>query len=398
MCSIFRQASQEIIGFHSCRVKEDGKMAYIMFAVMLLMLLGTYLFFLIRRLLKFYGADVKKKGILAVNIVLAATTAFFCLNLFRTSSVMLLHTVIFFFLTDVAAFLVRKLYRKKEYGRAYTVCRTFYQCGIIPVLLTAVVFVYGWLNMNQIRQTYYQVKTEKEIGEYRIALLTDIHYDSVQDTEVLKEKMNEVNQQDPDIIILGGDIVEESTSKEKMQEVFQMLGSLNNKYGVYYVYGNHDRQPYTNHRTYTDVELVQAIEAGGIQILEDSYTEIGEDIILAGRGDAAWGATKQRASSKEILLGADRKKYIIMADHQPIEAAENAAQGVDLELSGHTHAGQIWPMGLVSEFMGALNYGMYQEGDCKIIVSSGAAGWAYTVRTGEHCEYVLIDLMNEKIS
>ena len=79
--------------------------------------------------------------------------------------------------------------------------------------------------------------------------------------------------------------------------------------------------------------------------------------------------------------------------YQPIKAEENAAQGVDLELSGHTHAGQIWPMGLVTEFFGALNYGLYQEENCKVIVSSGTAGWAYTVRTGEHCEYVLIDLI-----
>lgn len=366
---------------------------YIILAIAFLLLLGTYQFITIRRLLKFYGADVKKKGVLAVNICLTAILVFLCLNLFRTRGVMLLHMTCFFFLTDVAAFLVRRFNRKKEHGRAYIRLKILYQCGVVPVLLTAVVFVYGWLNMNQIRQTYYQVKTEKAVGNYRIALLTDIHYDSVQDTEVLKGKIDEIDQQEPDIVILGGDIVEEGTSKEKMQEVFQMLGSLNNKYGVYYVYGNHDRQPYTRHRTFSDAELEEAVLAGGISILEDSYTEIGEDLILAGRGDAAWGATRQRASSEEILRGADHEKYIIMADHQPIEAAENAAQGVDLELSGHTHAGQIWPMGLLTEWAGALNYGMYQEGNCNVIVSSGVAGWAYTVRTGEHCEYVIVDVV-----
>lgn len=370
-------------------------MAYIIFAIALLLLLGTYQFITIRRLLKFYGADVKKKGILAVNICLTAILVFLSFNLFWTRGVMLLYMTCFFFLTDVAAFLVKKLNRKKEHGRLYSRFKRLYQCGVVPVLLTAAVFIYGWLNMNQIRQTYYQVKTEKAVGNYRIALLTDIHYDSVQDVEVLKGKMAEINQQEPDIVILGGDIVEEDTSKEKMQEVFQMLGGLNNKYGVYFVYGNHDRQPYTRHRTFSDTELEQAVLAGGISILEDSYTEIGEDLILAGRGDAAWGVTRQRASSEEILRDADREKYIIMVDHQPIEAAENAAQGVDLELSGHTHAGQIWPMGLLTEWMGALNYGMYQEGSCRVIVSSGVAGWAYTVRTGEHCEYVMIDVVGE---
>ncbi len=368
-------------------------MAYIILAVAVVLLLGTYLFFIIRRLLKFYGADVKKKGIMAVNICLAVIVTFLCLNLFRTSAVMLLHTVFFFLLTDSAAFLTKKINRKKEHGRGYVFCKKIYQSGGIPVIFAAAVFVYGTLNMGQIKQTYYQVKTPKAAKAYRIALFTDVHYDSVQDAEILKGKLDEINQQKPDIIVLGGDIVEEGTSKEKMQEVFQIFGGLSNQYGVYFVYGNHDRQPYTKRRTYTDAELVRAVEAGGIQILEDSYVEIGEDLILAGRGDAAWGATKKRASSGEILRGADREKYIIMVDHQPIKAEENAAQGVDLELSGHTHAGQIWPMGRVTEFFGALNYGMYQEENCKVIVSSGTAGWAYTVRTGEHCEYVLIDLI-----
>ncbi len=84
-----------------------------------------------------------------------------------------------------------------------------------------------------------------------------------------------------------------------------------------------------------------------------------------------------------------------MADHQPIESEENDAQGVDLQLSGHTHAGQIWPTGVLSELLGALNYGQYRTGGCDVIVSSGIAGWAYAMRTGEHCEYVVVDLKAE---
>ena len=62
---------------------------------------------------------------------------------------------------------------------------------------------------------------------------------------------------------------------------------------------------------------------------------------------------------------------------------------IDLELSGHTHAGQIWPIGHFTEMAGQLNYGLYQRGSCKVIVSSGEAGWGYSMRTQEHCEYVI---------
>ena len=111
---------------------------------------------------------------------------------------------------------------------------------------------------------------------------------------------------------------------------------------------------------------------------------------MAGREDAA--RISGRVSSKELLRGADQNRFIIVADHQPIEAEENAAEGADLQLSGHTHAGQIFPVGHFTEFFGGLNYGEYQEGGCKVIVSSGATGWGFPIRTQGNCEYVVIHL------
>lgn len=246
--------------------------------------------------------------------------------------------------------------------------------------------------MNHVLKTEYLLETEKNLGNYKVVLITDTHYGTIQDTEVLKNKIEEINMQNPDIVVLGGDIVEEGTSKEQMQEVFQVLGGITNHYGIYYVYGNHDRQPYTQNRSFTNEELEHAITENGIVILEDDYVEIRDDLVIAGRGDAAWGNVSGRASTEEILDGIDREKYIILADHQPVEAEENSEQGVDLEISGHTHAGQVWPVGILSELAGILNYGEYQEGACKVIVSSGFTGWGYPIRTEEHCEYVVINI------
>lgn len=120
--------------------------------------------------------------------------------------------------------------------------------------------------------------------------------------------------------------------------------------------------------------------------------EIGNDLILSGRADAAWGNTSGRLSTQELLQGADRDKFLIVVDHQPVGAEENDAQGVDLELSGHTHAGQIWPVGVFTEWTGGLNYGEYYVGGCEVIVSSGFTGWGYPIRTQGHCEYVLITI------
>lgn len=247
--------------------------------------------------------------------------------------------------------------------------------------------------MGHAVRTEYSVETGKELGEaYKLVLITDTHYGTIQSKDVLKEKVEEISREEPDLVVLAGDIVEEDTSKEDMEEVFQVLGSIESRYGVYYVYGNHDRQPYTDKPTYADSELAESVRKNGITILEDQAVELGEDLLLAGRADAAWGNISGRASPEELLKDADRDRFVIMADHQPVEAEENAAAGVDLLISGHTHAGQMWPIGVFSELFGTLNYGEYQEGDCRVIVSSGFTGWGYPFRTEEHCEYVVVEL------
>ncbi len=367
----------------------------IFLAIALLIALATawYSFYRIRRFLVFYGADGQKRSVKVISAILASVLALSCMNLWNTSAVVIIHFVVSLLVLDIVAWVCRKvLYQEHGGARGYLLCKKVYESGVLSLLILAVIFGYGYYNMNHIVETRYQIQTEKKVGRYRIALLTDIHYDTVQDTEVLTDKLQEISASRPDFVVLGGDIVEEGTSKEKMREVFELLGGIENRYGIYFVYGNHDRQPYTEKRSYTDEELEQAVTGNGIRILEDSFCEIGDDLVLAGRADAALMTETHRASTEEILRGVDRSKFIVMVDHQPIQAEENEEQGVDLELSGHTHAGQIFPVGYVTEWFGGLNYGAYQEENCRVIVSSGIAGWRYSIRTGKHCEYVLIDI------
>lgn len=357
---------------------------------MIELLLGIYSYFYIRRVMKFCGADEKRTSLRILAAALALIPVLGCVNFWSITAVLVLHFIGFGVVLDIVVIFRRHFLKKWKAGRLDTICGKLYGYGVLPVIVTAILLTYGHANMQNAVKTEYEAETEKNIDDYRIVLLTDIHYGTIQDTEILKDKIKEISGQRPDIVVLGGDIVEEGTSKEKMKEVFRVLGGIEARYGIYYVYGNHDRQPYTQNRSYTDEELKVAITENQIEILEDDYVEIHEDLILAGRGDAAWGNISGRASVKELLRVADREKYIVVADHQPIEAEENSAQGVDLVLSGHTHAGQIWPVGVVSELIGILNYGEYNVNDCKVIVSSGFTGWGYPVRTEKHCEYVVI--------
>ncbi|MDE7297756.1 MAG: metallophosphoesterase [Lachnospiraceae bacterium] len=352
---------------------------------------GAYSFFCIRRLLEFY-LKISKKWRNVISALGAVLLLRGCINLWRLPAVISLHILAFFLVFDLLAVFVRRLWRKHgDPARpAYRRCRILYRSGALALLGSALLLGYGAYNMRHIVSTEYKISTQKPIGSYHIILITDTHYDTIQDTSLLKEKAEEISGLHPDIVILGGDIVEEGTSKESMQEVFRVLGGIKSTYGTYYVYGNHDLQPYSGTKQYSREELEAAARAGGVRILRDESVEFGGELILAGRDDAAWEGNSGRASSAEILSGADRGKYIILVDHQPRDFEGNEVAGVDLMLSGHTHAGQVWPAGTILELLGNYNYGLYRQGSSTLIVSSGFTGWGYPLRTQANCEYVQI--------
>ncbi len=369
-------------------------MGYLVFRALPAVFAGAYSYFYFRRILDFCRMDMKTWGAKSLNVALALTLAALSSNFWSVRAMLILHVLAVSFALDLAAGVFRIVFRnRKAENRFFKMAGKIYCCGLLPVAVTAVMLGYGFFNMNRAVRTEYQIETGRGLEQsYKLVLITDTHYGTIQSTGLLKEKAEEISAEKPDIVVLGGDIVEENTSKEEMEEVFQIFGSIESRYGIYYVYGNHDRQPYTEEPTYADSELAEAIRRNGIVILEDKAVTVGNDLLLAGRKDAAWGNVSGRASAEEILEDTDRDRFIIMADHQPVEGEENAEAGVDLLISGHTHAGQMWPIGMFSEWFGTLNYGEYQEGDCKIIVSSGFTGWGYPFRTEKHCEYVVISL------
>ena len=321
-----------------------------------------------------------------ISIILAVAIAIGCVNVWTSAAMLVLTFTVCIILSDLAGAVIRLVAKKNLQVFVY---------GIPGVLAAICLLAYGAWNMTQVRQTEYTVSSAKLDQSYDVVLITDTHYDTIQSTEILKGKIEEINELKPDIVILGGDIVEEDTSGESMREAFSVLGELEARYGVYYVFGNHDRQNYRQDKTYTIDELEQEIEGNGITILKDTFVNIGDDLILAGRDDAAWGNTSGRASISDVLKDADHSKFLLTADHQPIEHDEEEKAGVDLVVSGHTHGGQIFPIGIISELTGTLNYGTYFFGNTEFIVSSGFTGWGYPIRTEEHCEYVRIHLTAE---
>ena len=353
----------------------------------LLMVAGVYLYVYLKRTAAFWKLNVQNKAVKILLALSAAGLAISAMNIWAIPALVVLYLTVSCLCMELIQGLVRLFTQKPP-----VVWSHLYRCGLVPVAAMLLILGLGYVNMHHIVETSYTLTTDKIAGSYRVALLTDLHFGTSMNTVKLQEICDRIDARSPDIVILGGDIVDEHTTLTEMQDCMRILGSMDSPYGVFYIMGNHDKSRYTDKPHYSKPQLLEAIETGGITLLADRVQNIGPDLTLIGRDDAAYALNGDtRKSSAELLEQVDAGRFMLLLDHQPLDVEENSRLGYDLQLSGHTHGGQIWPVGLINLFSG-LNYGHDQIGDFDVIVSSGLAGWGYPIKTQGKAEYVLIDL------
>lgn len=365
---------------------------YLFIGVMFGIVIGAYAYFRVRYSLK--DSKMSKNKKLAINIIIPVL-AFLCsLNIWSNAAILTLYLFFSSLIADVIMLMWKYLLK----ARHLNFIPKYHKKGVIAFIIFLVIIIGSVYGMNHIELTQYNLTTDKIDNEsYSIVWVSDIHYGTVQNPQLVKESISKINDLKPDIVVLGGDIVDERTSKEDMNEVFRQLGEINSTYGTYYVFGNHDTQPsstdYENgNRTFSDDELEKAITGNGIRILNDEKTQINGDIVLVGRSDPKWEDAVDRIDLVDILNESDRSRYVVVLDHQPVEYEQNSRQGADLQISGHTHGGQMFPFAIMEELMGHLIYGEYHFGNMEQIVSSGLTGWGWPMRNEAKCEYVLINI------
>lgn len=271
--------------------------------------------------------------------------------------------------------------------------RKFEIAKAVSLLFGILFFVYGTVNMQTVLPNYHTYASDKLTAEHKIIFAADIHIGSAQPLSVIEEEVENMVQEEPECIILGGDITDDYTTREEMQQAFEIFGKAG--VPVYYLYGNHDRQKhaeYAHGLQFTAEELEKAITDNGIIILKDEYAELAPDLMLLGREDISEGGSRAKA---ETLKNPSPEKYLIVADHQPFEFKYNLVTGCDLQLSGHTHAGQLFPLKAMYSVIGYA-YGDFYEDGAVMNVSAGACGWRVPFRTEKHCFYEVITLKPEK--
>lgn len=355
----------------------------------LLAVAALYLYVYFRRAAAFWGLNVKKWPVKLVLILLAAGLAASAYNIWEIPALVVLYLTISCLCMELLQGIIRLLTKGKP-----VIWDKFYRCGLIPVLSMLAILGIGYGNMHHIVETPYTIASEKLDGNYRVALLSDIHFGTTMDANTLREITKRIGAQKPDIVILDGDIVDEHTTRQEMQDCMRILGQMEQTHGIFFIMGNHDKSRYTDAPLYTTDQLLSAINHAGMTLLTDSVHEIGSDLALIGRDDAAYPLNGgERMPSGQLLEQTQTSRFLLLLDHQPLDVEENSRLGVDLQLSGHTHGGQIWPVGLINRLTG-LNYGYSRSGGLEVIVSSGLAGWGYPIKTQGKAEYVILDLVS----
>ena len=307
---------------------------------------------------------------------------YFTMNLMN-AMVCVVHLVVFWLICDLVALIARKVRHKKK-GK--------YFAGAIALLLCVLYLAVGWYLDHHVWTTEYSFETDKLDGNVRIVQITDSHIGATFHADGFLEYIEEINGLEPDVVVVTGDLVDDDTSREDMIGGCEALGKLETKYGVFFVYGNHDRGYYSEEaKGWKNSELRQGLAENGVTVLEDENRLIDGRFYIVGRRDRSFGI---RASAEDLMRDLDTDKYVIMLDHQPYDFDAEAEAGADLVLCGHTHGGQFIPINHVGEWMGenCLRYGHERRQNTDFIVSSGISNWSFKFKTGCFSEYCVIDI------
>ena len=231
-------------------------------------------------------------------------------------------------------------------------------------------------------------KLPGSLNGLRLVQLTDMHIGLTIGRDFVEDVVRKVNALEPDIVAITGDLIDGSV--EDLGSAVAPLGEIEARLGTFFVTGNHEY--------YSGADSWLAfLGTLDIRVLRNEHVELskdGEVIHLAGVDD--WTAHQfgngHGSDMARAMAGRDASKPVILLAHQPIQFDEARAHGVDLQISGHTHGGQIFPFGLLTRLAQPFLSGLHQRGDSQIYVSSGTGYWGPPMRIAAPAEITLIEL------
>lgn len=251
----------------------------------------------------------------------------------------------------------------------------------------AVVLGVGFIMNANPRIKTYEIAIPKKsspINELTIAAVSDIHFGAVLGDRHLSKIATCVHQINPDMVLLLGDMFDEKVSEDKRQQMTEFIKCLSSPYGTYAIIGNHDY--------FSGLQkVINVLKEAQVTLLQDSVVTVHDAVMLVGRKDlSARRMGDARKNLHDILKTSERTLPCILLDHQPFYLEEAMENGIDMQLSGHTHHGQLFPMNLLYKWIYEKSWGYLRKGTTQFIVSCGAGTWGPPIRTNSISEVLKI--------
>ena len=290
--------------------------------------------------------------------------------------------------------------------------RLFSRLGTVTVgglifVFAGIVCFYGAYHARQIKTTNYEVTVSKQAGdvkELNAVLIADTHMGYAIGRDHIEKMVKKINDCHPDIVIFAGDIFDNSTEGlDYPEETAELFRRIESKYGIWATYGNHDIDEQIlmgftfnwDGSPPNDSRMRAFCEKAGINLLCDETVLIDNSFYLVGRRDGMKPGTENgsRKTAAELTEGLDKSKPIFFIAHEPNELQETADAGADIDFSGHTHDGQVFPLTVITDIVWENPCGMIKKDDMTSIVTSGVGIFGPFMRVGTDAE-----ICNIKIS
>ena len=260
----------------------------------------------------------------------------------------------------------------------------------IPLFVCLAIGLFGYFEAIRIRTEHVTItstKIPKEASGLKIAQISDVHLGLIVRKERLKRILEQVKASEPDILVSTGDLVD--GQMDDLSKLAGMLSKINPRYGKFAVTGNHE--------FYAGLGLSLAFtRQAGFTILRGEGVNVAGLINIAGVDDPADGRnnTPKTISEKSLLSSLPHNHFTILLKHRPI-LSEDGAGLFDLQLSGHTHKGQVFPMTLFTRLSFPYLAGLFNlPNNAHLYVSRGSGTWGPPIRFLSPPEVAIIELMH----
>jgi predicted MPP superfamily phosphohydrolase len=264
----------------------------------------------------------------------------------------------------------------------------------VTLLVIVGIFVFGYRSARFPEITRLEIPVAGKttvMRELRVVMASDLHLGHTAGRKFLSRVVDRINELDADVVLLAGDTFDGDPEPVIRKDMGTEFDRMKTRYGIYAIGGNHERIGERFGRGNAR-RAFDYLASHGITVLLDSVTLVNHAFFIAGRKD--YSANSRESLDK--LLAPVREKPnlpVILLDHQPFHLEEAQHAGVDLQLSGHTHYGQMFPINLITSKIYEQDWGYLQKGNTHYYVSCGAGTWGPVLRTAGHSEIVFIRLI-----